>query len=98
MKRLLSIVAVGALAVGLVACGDDDSSGGAATTAGAAATTAAGGAETTTGGSEASTGSSEGGTEGAAAGEAAAARIQPLLEPITKIPVTEKLDAAPAKG
>jgi ABC-type sugar transport system substrate-binding protein len=106
MKRLLSIVAVGALAVGLVACGDDDdSSGGAATTAGAPATTAAGGTETTTGGDEATattagsdSGSSEGGTEGAAAGEAAAARIAPFLEPITKIPVTEKLEAAPAKG
>ena len=106
MKRLLSIVAVGALAVGLVACGDDDdSSDGAATTAGASATTAAGGAETTTDGDEATattagsdSGSSEGGTEGAAAGEAATARIEPLLEPITKIPVTEKLDAAPAKG
>jgi ribose transport system substrate-binding protein len=102
MKRLLSIVAVSALAVTLVACGDDDDSGSSATTAGASATTAAGGSETTTAGSEAATGSSdggtEGGTEGAAAGEAAAARIKPLLEPITKIPVTEKLDAAPAKG
>jgi ABC-type sugar transport system substrate-binding protein len=114
MKRLLSIVAVGALAVGLVACGDDDdSSGGEAPTAGASATTAASGSATTSGGSEATTaatggsdgttassvaGGTEGGTEGAAAGEAAAARIKPLLEPITKIPVTEKLDAAPAKG
>jgi len=113
MKRLLSIVAVGALAVGMVACGDDDDSSGAATTAaGASATTAAGGSATTAGGSEettATSGGSEdttassaagggGGTEGAAAGEAAAARIKPFLEPITKIPVTEKLDAAPAKG
>ena len=113
MKRLLSIVAVGALAVGMVACGDDDDSSGAATTAaGASTTTAAGGSATTAGGSEettATSGGSEdttassaagggGGTEGAAAGEAAAARIKPFLEPITKIPVTEKLDAAPAKG
>jgi ribose transport system substrate-binding protein len=113
MKRLLSIVAVGALAVGMVACGDDDDSGGSATTAGPSATTVAGGSESTAGGSEETTatsggseetmassaaGGSEGGTEGAAAGEAAAARIKPLLEPITEIPVTEKLDAAPAKG
>ena len=111
MKRLLSIVAVGALAVTLVACGDDDDSGSSATTAaGASATTAAAGSETTTGGSEStaatdsdettgsSAGGAEGGTEGAAAGEAATERIKPLLEPITKIPVSEKLDAAPAKG
>lgn len=107
MKRLLSIVAVGALAVTLVACGDDDDSGSSATTAGASATTAAAGSETTTGGSEATgsdettgsaAGGTEGGTEGAAAGEAATARIKPLLEPITKIPVSEKLGAAPAKG
>jgi ribose transport system substrate-binding protein len=103
MKRLLSIVAVSALAVTLVACGDDDDSGSSATTAGESATTAAGGADTTAGGSEetmasSAAGGSEGGTEGAAAGEAATARIKPLLDPITEIPVTEKLEAAPAKG
>ena len=77
---------------------------------GASATTAAAGSETTTGGSEStaatdsdettgsSAGGAEGGTEGAAAGEAATERIKPLLEPITKIPVSEKLGAAPAKG
>jgi ABC-type sugar transport system substrate-binding protein len=91
MKRLLCIVAVGALAVGAAACSDDDaSSAGAATTAGASATT--GGSDETTASSTA------GGTEEAAAGEAAAARIKPFVEPITKIPVTEKLDAAAAKG
>ena len=112
MKRLLSIVAVGALAVSLVACGDDDDSGSSATTAaGASATDGSAPAprppreaarRRPTTGSDETTGSSaggtEGGTEGAAAGEAATERIKPLLEPITKIPVTEKLEAAPAKG
>jgi ribose transport system substrate-binding protein len=94
MKRVLSFVAAGALAVGLVACGSDDK-GSSTTTAGSTATTAAG-ATTTAGGSGGSTPS--GGTEGAAAGEAAQARIQPLLDPVTEIPVTEKLKEKPAAG
>jgi ABC-type sugar transport system substrate-binding protein len=108
MKRLLFIVAVGALAAGLVACGDDDAgssattaaaSAGGASTEGATATTTGGSKATTTGDSEATSGSSAGGgTEGQAAADAAAERIQPFLEPVTKIPVTKKLDAVPATG
>ena len=112
MKRLLSFVAVGALAVGLVACGDDDdtelgdhgSGVGDDRRLAARRRTAtagrrqrrhrhAGGADDDRVGA-----APAGGTEGAAAGEAAAERIQPLLEPVTQIPVTEKLEAAPAKG
>ena len=91
MKRLLTFVAAGSLAVGLVACGSDDKS---SSSTAAGATTTAGGAAT----SAASGSAPSGGTSGAAAGEAAKARIQPLLEPVTKIPVTEKLKAVPEKG
>jgi ABC-type sugar transport system substrate-binding protein len=109
MKRLLSIVSVGVLAVGLVACGGDDDTAGTATTAAAGTTaappsdttgTTAAGSEapaTTTAGSTTDS-ASPGGTEGAAAGVAAAARIKPFLEPITKIPVSDELKATPAKG
>jgi ABC-type sugar transport system substrate-binding protein len=83
MKRLLAIVAVSALATTLVACGDDDDSDSSATTT---ATAGGVGATATTTGDD------------SGAGEAAAARIKPFLEPITQIPVTEKLDAAPADG
>ena len=91
MKRMLSFVAASALAVGLVACGSDDKES-STSSAGSTATTAAG-ATTAGGGSTPS-----GGTDGAAAGEAAQARIQPLLDPVTQIPVTEKLKAVPEKG
>ena len=92
MKRVLSFVAASALAVGLVACGSDDKES-STSSAGSTATTAAGATTTAGGGSTPS-----GGTEGAAAGEAAQARIQPLLDPVTQIPVTEKLKAVPEKG
>ena len=110
MKRLLSIVAAGALAVTVASCGgDDDDAESTATSGGASsATTAAGDTETSettegsatataSGGTE-GTASSDGGTEGAAAGEAAAARIAPFLEPITEIPVSEELGAVPEPG
>jgi ABC-type sugar transport system substrate-binding protein len=110
MKRLLTFVAAGSLAIGLVACGSDKKSsdtspattaaaGGAATTA---ATTAAGSATTAAGGAAATTAAASsapsGGTSGQAAADAAKSRIQPLLDPVTKIPVTEKLKAVPDKG
>jgi len=93
MKRMLSFVAASALAVGLVACGSDDKKS-SDTTAASSATTAAGGAATTAAGGSAPAG----GAEGQAAADAAKARIQPLLDPVTQIPVTEKLKAVPEKG
>ena len=100
-KRLLSIVAVGVLAAGLVACGDDDddepASSGVDTAAAATDAPAA-----TTGDSAAGTtgesGSEAGGTEGEAAAAAAAERVEPFLQPITEIPVDVPLDAPPAEG
>ena len=99
MKRLLSIVAVGVLAVGLVACGDDDDTGSAATSAAgteaAPATTAA--SEATSAGTSRHATTSRARPAPAArqpaapraqaAADAAAERIQPLLEPMTEIPV-----------
>ena len=101
-KRLLSIVAVGVLAAGLVACGDDDdepASSGADTAAAATDAPAADApADRAPAGTTGESGSEAGGTEGEAAAAAAAERVEPFLQPITEIPVDVPLDAPPAEG
>ena len=108
-KRLVSIAAVGVLALGLVACGDDDEPAGsgadtAASASDAPAATTGESAAGTTSGTEAPAGttgessSEAGGTEGEAAAAAAGERVAPYLQPVTEIPVDVPLDAPPAEG
>ena len=96
MKRLLSLLAVGALTV--AACGDDDdSAGGESTDAAAAATEAPdeGAADTA---ASADGAAAAGAGDAAADAAAATERVGPYLEPVTEIPVDVPLDAPPEEG